>query len=457
MNGLPLQFPVTKLEHVVLACQPNDPLEPGDKRYVDFAALRHGQGLGGLRSDLLDPLPTGKFHHRCICGHRGCGKTTELLALKDWADQNGFAVVHMEVDEHYGQIELDFSDLFLLAATGAERAAEDLGSRLPDRQVRGVVEWFSERIDEVRDTAQSELSVEAGGQVGGSLPLGLGKLFAKFTAGVKAGTQHATTVRTQIRSYPNALIDLTNQLLETANALLTEAGRPHGLLLLFDNLDRYEPDCIDRALFRNSHLVQHLGCHALFTVPIALEYEPRGTIQDAHGVLLVLPMLPLRRQPSSWAETVAGSTFEQEAVAGLREALAARVDLDRLFEHPDDADLLVRMSGGCIRDLMHLVTLARHEVGGAAVITTEAVVKAIRRMRASYITRLAQEDYDRLAAIAHRDRVPRDALTRRLLFQRFALEYWDADYVPWIDVHPLVVETEEFRSAYGHDSSIATG
>jgi len=42
-------------------------------------------------ADTLEQWPgEGKFHQCLLCGHRGSGKSTELLGLKQWADANKF-------------------------------------------------------------------------------------------------------------------------------------------------------------------------------------------------------------------------------------------------------------------------------------------------------------------------------------------------------------------------------
>lgn len=451
-----LRFPVSRLDDVLIACDPKQPLDPGDPRYADFSGLRQGAGLASIRRRLLLSPGSGSFHLGCVCGHRGCGKSTELLALKEWADQQGFLALHVETDTHLGLIPLEFSDLFLLAATVVEDGLKRLDCSLPERKVRRVVEWFSEVTQTQRGEVKSELAAEAGAQLGGSAPFGLGKLFARFTAGVKAGTEYITEARRQIRNYPHQLIDMTNDLLSEANRLLAGNGRPRGVLILFDNLDRYEPGQIHRVLFSGSTLVRSMACHALFTIPIDLEYQPpSGAIQDHYGFSTVLPMLALRRKREGWGESVAESAFDDDAVGEVRVALGRRIDINVLFEDPNDVDLLVKMSGGCVRDLMHLVTEAFAHTEDDARVTRGAVQTAIGRMRATYARRLTSEDYQRLAEIARRVPVARDERTGRLLFHRFALEYLDDADQPWVDVHPLVVETEEFRSAYGSSSNIA--
>ena len=53
-------------------------------------------------------------------------------------------------------------------------------------------------------------------------------------------------------------------------------------------------------------LMRRLAYHAIFTIPIALEYAPiSGPIQDEYGPSFVLPMLALRHRHDGWQATVA--------------------------------------------------------------------------------------------------------------------------------------------------------
>lgn len=444
-----LTLPAKDLETAFRACDPAEPLEPGDPRYADFQDLRRNKGMLTRHRQFLAPLESG-HQQGCFCGHRGSGKSTELLAFRRWAAQNGFLAIVTEVDEHLGLGEIEFSDLYLLAASSIEAAMKEFGSEIPQENLKHVVAWFSEITKEDHEEVKSEIGTELGTQIGGNL-FNLGSLFAKITAGVKAGSIHATTIRSQIRNSPDRLIDLTNSLIDAANEQLARQGRTRGLLLLFDNLDRYDPVIIDKLLYRGSNLIRRMKCHAVYTIPIALEYEPlSGAIQDCYGFSIVLPMLALRDRATHWGPTVAESAYLESAMGTVRQALALRLDLD-LFEEPADIDLLIKMSGGCIRDLMHLVTLAFGHSDEATVFTPSAVQKAIHEMRATYVRRISADDYTALAAIARRDGELNNSgdgtHKRRLLYNRFALEYLDENDQPWVDIHPLVIETEGFRRA----------
>jgi hypothetical protein len=227
-----LIYPVKDINLVLRACNPAEPLPAGDQRWYDFKALRGGSVVEEMQRILGAPPAEGDFHHKLLCGHRGSGKSTELLHLKEWSDTNGFLTVRVEVDVQLGQIALEFSDLYLLTAMAVEEAMQAFGTPLPRDKVRQVIKWFAEVTREDKETVRSELAIEAGAQLDAGIPL-LGKLFAKFSSAVKAGSDHAQTVRQRLRNFPDTLVDLTNDLLEAANESLQEKGRQRGLLLLF--------------------------------------------------------------------------------------------------------------------------------------------------------------------------------------------------------------------------------
>jgi hypothetical protein len=450
-----IRYPIEDSKLILRACNAQEPLPPGDPRWHDFESLR-GPRIQARLQRVFEAAPAeGRFHHRLLCGHRGCGKSTELLRFKKWAEGRDFACRRIEVDVQIGQIDLEFSDFFLLAATEAERALEELGFPIAKQLRRPIVDWFAEVTSVDETLRKSELGLEASAQAEGGVPF-LAKLTAKFFSGMKVGATHARTVRQELRNSPDRLIDLTNALLDQAHRQLSKLSQPrkNGLVLLFDNLDRYLPDQVDQVLIGAANLLTRLRCHALFTIPVDLEYNPRrAPLRDAYGQPFVLPMIPLRPRGAPWRSTVKESEHRTESIDELRRALARRLVLDKVFEVPADADELLRMSGGCLRDVIHLMTLA-YEFSEGDRLTTQGCRSAIRELRATYSRGLSHGDYERLAAIAAGESVDRDDLSNQLLYQRRALEYYDEDDEVWLGIHPVIVEIEEFQKAHGKSRTI---
>src|SRR5215216_6515175 len=112
-----LVFPVSEFRYIVQACSADEALTPDDTRYFDLTQLRQGSSVVDELADALEQdLGAGRFHRCILSGHRGSGKSTELLQLKAWADENGYVCLRVEVDTYLGNAQLEFSDLYLLAA-----------------------------------------------------------------------------------------------------------------------------------------------------------------------------------------------------------------------------------------------------------------------------------------------------------------------------------------------------
>jgi hypothetical protein len=174
--------------------------------------------------------------------------------------------------------------------------------------VKKVVAWFAEEIVTQNDEVKSELSAEATAQLGAKIPF-LAKLLAKFCASIKAGSQHAHLVRQRLRQYPTTLIDMCNELLQSANDQLKQKGRHKGLLLIFDRLDRFEPRDIDSVLMGTATLTKRLASHAIYTIPLGLNYAPLegGAIENEYGQPFVLPMVAIRKRHDEWRASVRDS------------------------------------------------------------------------------------------------------------------------------------------------------
>jgi len=172
-------------------------------------------------------------------------------------------------------------------------------------------------------------------------------------------------------------------------------------------------------------------------------------------------MPALRKPKAVWKETVVKSSYNNNAVKEMLNALKRRIDVEALFTKPADARLLVKLSGGCIRELLHMINLAYQKsftsVGEPITkLTSQGVRRAIDQYQNDLTQGLLEIHYVRLAAIARGELKAQslDEPMLQLLRRRIAFEYSN-DKDRWIDVHPLVIETEGFQRAYTSGSGLS--
>jgi len=91
------------------------PLPLGDRRYADLSAGRGSDALTRLRIKVQDAARLGDarlgYDHIAFTGHRGCGKTTELLRLQHEVSAQ-FTPLHLYADEALLS-DYDYTYLFL--------------------------------------------------------------------------------------------------------------------------------------------------------------------------------------------------------------------------------------------------------------------------------------------------------------------------------------------------------
>ena len=79
------------LKRLFNAFKPFEPLKPGSPVYVDCREVR---GDGDVITDLATNIEYSD-NNTCqlYAGHRGAGKSTELLRLKEHLENNGYFIV----------------------------------------------------------------------------------------------------------------------------------------------------------------------------------------------------------------------------------------------------------------------------------------------------------------------------------------------------------------------------
>lgn len=230
----------TALRRLFQTLFPDRPLQPTDSVYVNCQGVR---GNGDIIKDLGQEI---FLECNCICrlysGHRGAGKTTELLRLKKYLEdleefdsegksKNRFYVVYFEATDDIDPIDSEYTDI-LLACT--RRLLEKLREEhIEPAAFRKVLSWLKDRWDSLADLLNTKvefekLSIEQ--QI---------SMFTKLTATLKAVPSNRDLIRKQVENYSESLMDALNELIRNAKEQLPN-GRSE-IVLIVDNIDRIPP------------------------------------------------------------------------------------------------------------------------------------------------------------------------------------------------------------------------
>ena len=423
------------------AFDPYSPLPAGDPNYVDCGEVR---GDGNILLDLGNRIKRSQpMTCHLYSGHRGAGKSTELLRLKEFLEERKFFVVYFAADEEDIQSEdAQYTDI-LLACT--RRLLEDLQDAANPNP---LLEWLRERWQELKELASTNIDLEKA-----TLQVQIAQ-FSKITANLRAEPTMRAKIRDKINPHTVSLIEVLNQFIREAKQKLP--GDKQELAVIVDNLDRIVPIVQEKGstnhedifINRNEQL-KALDCHLVYTVPISLLYSPRATdIRDIYSDTLVLPMIMVR--------DIQGDIY-QPGVEKIKEIICRRVrqftDLPletEIFDSGDTLEKLALMSGGHVRNLLLLMQDAIGRTENLP-ISKRAMQIAVTRARDVYRRTVNDNEWQLLAEVFQSKRVINDDKYRSLLFNRCLLEYCyyddEGEIQRWCDVHPLIRGIAEFKEA----------
>jgi len=427
------------LTNLYNAFDPFYPLPAGDPQYVDCREVR---GDGDIIEDLGRKI---KLSQRMTCqlyaGHRGAGKSTELLRLQEYLQTQGCFVVYFAADdEDINPEDTEYTDI-LLACT------RHLLESLRNANSKPLRDWMRDRWEDVKDLALTEVSFETL-----TLESQIAQ-FAKLTANVRTVPSLRQQIRDKINPHTTTLMDALNEFIVDAKKNLPDKSSQ--LAVIADNLDRivpFSPDGkrsnLDEIFLDRTEQLKALDCHVIYTIPISMVYSNRATeLINNYNDPQVLPMIMVQNPD--------GSTNEA-GLAKIKELIEKRVKQVNpnqcletgVFESRETLERLCLMSGGHVRNLLLMMQEAITRTEDLP-ITAKAAQRAITQARDVYRRTPEEGEWQILAKVSQTQRILNDEQHRNLLFSRCILEYRyydeEGEMQPWYDVHPLIKGIKQFK------------
>ena len=406
------------------------PLQPGDPAYVDCRAVR---GDEDVVEDLGRTVRRSRdLTYQLYSGYRGSGKTTELLRLKKYLEDQGHVVVYFAADEADLSVQdAQYTDI-LLACTRHLLKGLEAANPAP------ILNWLKGRLRDLKDVMLTEINID---EV--NLEVGL-REFAKLTAAVRAEPGQRQRIRERLEPHTETLIQALNTFIADGRSHLPEKTK---LLVIADNLDRIVPIFRDNGrsnheeIFLDRHeLLKALQCHIIYTVPISMVYSRWATeLKDNYGIPQVLPSIMVRQEhgdPYQPGLDVLKTIVQLRVPPQLRAALVPEV-----FESEAVLQDLCLISGGYARDLVQLMQEAINKTDTLP-IRARAVQRASDDLRDVYRRAVEENQWEVLREVHSGHEIDNDDTHRSLLFSRCLLEYRYFDNTgnkrTWYDVHPVL-------------------
>lgn len=416
-------------------------LPPPEGTYVDCEAVR---GRWNVVRELGNQITRSKSPTcQLYSGHRGVGKTTELLRLKTHLEGKRYKVVYFSVEDDVETQDAAYADI-VFACT------KNLVQTITIKERNPLVEWLRDRWGQLSDLAVTNIEFDSL-----SFEQQISQ-FSKITASVRA----VPDTRCELRKRLN---DSTPSLIAALNSFIAEAKQQiqpdyKDIVIIVDNLDRIAENNVDglnnhdEIYLNRSELMRGLDCHVIYTAPIQMIYSPRVTqLEDNYGKPDVLPLVMVRAF-SGRANAQGLNKFKDlicRRLAYIDPLLPDHLDT-YVFDSADTRNRLCFMSGGHMRVLMQLLQKSMDQIDELP-ITAEAAQIAIQEQRDTYRTGISRERWELFARVHISKQMENDEDTLLLLLNRCLTEYRYYDdemkLIQWGDVHPLLEGFSQFQTA----------
>ncbi len=432
------------LKRLFNAFDPFQPLPAGHPAYVDCHEVRgDGDILEAVGSEIL-------YSDRNTCqlyaGHRGAGKSTELLRLQKYLDENKCFVIYFAANEEdIDPEDTQYTDI-LLAAT------KNILSALQDKtDSKAVLNWLHERWEDLRDLLQTNISLEEL-SIEKEIPL-----FAKITTKMRTQPGEREKIRELINPHTTTLTKALNEFIQDAKDKVLSEPKYNKLVLIIDNLDRIVPiikpdgrSNHDQIFIDRNEQLKDLDCHLVYTVPISLIYSNRASsLADIYGTSQVLPMIMVQTPENEPYQRGINKVIE------LLQKRLSEIDPGRsiinIFEDRQSLEMLCLMSGGHVRNLL-LLMKEGIKYTTTLPISKRALQRSFSELRSTYKHTIVHNEWEALAKVHQSKEIVNNQLYRGLLFKRCVLEYRyieaEGGSKVWYDIHPLIKGIKEFQDAY---------
>ena len=391
------------------------PLKPGKNGQTNpFYVNRPGNPIAELTDALLAPFfRPPKFY---FSGHRGCGKSTELLhILSNPEIQKKFWPINFSIRDEADIIDIDFRDILLAIGSRLFRTYRKAGGELPDQLLKELNSWRGKVQKEINTTLTGPVSEY---EIGASID-------AFFVnAGMKMKLEPATRVelRQVFEKDITGLIAVINSI--AAAIYVREKRVP---LILIDDMDKPELSAATAIFHDQRAIMMQPNCAIVYTVSSALFYSKEFDAIRDQAIFLPNITLHSPRKPDSYIE---------EGYKILSRFVSNRMSL----EYIEDKALqnAITYSGGVFREMARIMrsAIGRARRQKAAQVTVRDIDWAATEIRNEYRRILDKKDLELLKKISQTNRLEYNNRLQPLMQLLAVLEYRNGDN--WCDIHPVL-------------------
>lgn len=402
--------------------------------YYETAEARTGDKYSDfVESMVVQVMDSGNSAlHKLFIGHAGSGKTTELFRLYQRLKEENYFVCFGRCDVDLDSGDVDYTEILFYILDLLVSGARETGIDIKEKVLDDIIAYWTS-IQEVDAVVCRQKESETVGGFSAGVKFGnVLDIMAGIKGILKSSEETKRRIRQSISPRSSELMARIKEVIDNLKEELLSRNYPGLPFIILDGLDKIPLEQARKIFKENGAKFSELPIHLLVTFPISLTYtEEYRNIQIWMPNPEKLPMIKLK----NWVTDHYEPDYK-EGVETMYQIVSKRADFS-LFDE-GVLDLLIRQTGGYIRDLFRCIGKAaiRARVRKAVIISIEDAEFALSalesEMNASYSSDLipAMEDIYK----GHKYVNSSEAITK-LMQVGAVLEY---NGTRWCDLHPLV-------------------
>ncbi|MEL6537042.1 MAG: hypothetical protein AAFQ98_16595 [Bacteroidota bacterium] len=337
-------------------------------------------------------------------GHRGCGKTAELRRIEKKVIAPGtYLPVFVALEDEVNLSQFKGEDFYVLLIIRLIEIIREYNLSVKTRPLQ----YLSDAILEKNEIV-TELKTTLKNEVKGEISAGVNFfeiLKSRFSlkAIFSGETRTSEFIRREVNENLLRVIQDMNVYMEQVRKALETEKVAQDLLFIIDGSEKISFEVYQSLFIRGASMIREVAANMIIAVPIDAFYRIMDAPTASYDATITVPMIPLDKP---------------EANTVFKELLGKRIQLDLFFE--DEAlEYLIKFSGGCVRQLLHLVSESIRITRGQKVGRPHAE-KAVDRLGDQKLELLNSEHLKLLREGAFH---PGDTLTQELLYSLTLLKY----------------------------------
>jgi GTPase SAR1 family protein len=387
--------------------------------YVNLDAVRGTEYLDQLKYNLFIDKETNKLSEIddndyvkiIFSGHRGCGKTTELKRLnKELSSPEKYFTVFIAIEEETEISRFQPEDFYLLLIMRLVDELNEAGVMPPNSELGTLANQLlskTEVVTELKELYGIEVSAE--GSVGVDI-WGWLKLKAGFKNVFSSQNESSEIIRREIKQNTLDIIQKFNVALDEVRQVFAgRADLPRDILFIIDGSEKIKFDIYEKRFVTDGNLIRQINANMILSVSIDAYYAIEASPNQKFNAHFKVPMIDLHKEGSVEAFTT---------------IITKRLDRDIFFNN-EGLELVVKASGGCVRQLLILVNRALQISLG------ERIDESVAKESIKYLGEEMRQSLDGelLAVLNNRNFNSAEKLVRKLLASLFLLKYNGPDSI----------------------------